>query len=345
MASSPDSRVPRMEDVAREAGVALGTVSNVLNRPQKVSPKVQAKVHKAIADLGFVPNRAARVLAAGTSSTIGFVVVDLSNSFFLDMTRGAEREAALHGLNLLLANSDVDFNRERAYLELFAQERVAGVLLAPVTTSQPVPTAIPHAFPLHTVLLNSDATEDACTVGVDNELGGYLAARHLIELGRSRLMFAGSPDFARPVGQRFAGVKRAIDEVPTVGLELMPTDEVQAEDGRAVGRAVLDRQPSERPDGIIASADLLAFGIVQAFLSTSEVRVPQDIAVTGYDNNRAAWDSGVPITTLAQPGEESGAVAMRMLMDELREGRSHVHTHTVLSPKLLVRESTVPRSS
>ena len=327
-----------MEDVARRAGVALGTVSNVLNRPQKVSTKTSERVLRAIEELGFVPNRAARVLAAGSSSTIGFVVVDLSNSFFLDMTRGAQRQAASLSMNLLLANSDVDLEREREYLELFAEERVAGVLLAPVG-SAPFDMASVKPLTLPTVLLNSEPTDEACTVSVDDELGGYLATQHLLASGRRRLMFAGDPSFAPPVGHRYSGARRAVEEVAGATLQLVSTAEVQAEDGREVGRGILEHSVGERPDGVVAASDLLALGILQSLLSGG-VRIPRDIAVTGYDNNRSAWSSEIPITTLDQPGEEMGAVATRMLLDELREGAAHEHEHTVLKPRLIVRASS-----
>ncbi|WP_066039746.1 LacI family DNA-binding transcriptional regulator [Herbiconiux solani] len=327
----------RMEDVAKRAGVALGTVSNVLNQPQKVSQKTIDKVVLAIDELGFVPNRAARALAAGTSNTIGMVIADLSNSFFVDMARGAERLASESGINVVLANTDMRRSKQAANLNLFRQERMAGILLAPLPGADPT-LLTSNATPL--VFLNDAAIVGACTVSVDNEHGGYLAASHLLGLGRRRLLFAGDPDQAVPIADRYRGVERAVAEVAGATLELARTPEVQAENGRELGIELTQRASVDRPDGIVASADLLALGLVQIFGADPSIRIPEDIAITGYDNNRAAWDSLIPITTIDQPGEQIGAVAAELLLDEIRFPETHRHVHSVLQPSLVVRAST-----
>ena len=125
-------RSASMSDVAKRAGVALGTVSNALNQPEKLSEDTLKRVHLAIEELGFVRNRAARSLAAGTSNTIGFVLADLANSFFVDMARGAEEEAQKSKMTVLLANADIIVPKQKTYLALFDEERVAGILLAPI---------------------------------------------------------------------------------------------------------------------------------------------------------------------------------------------------------------------
>lgn len=341
--SSPErARVeakPRMEDVARRAGVALGTVSNVLNQPQKVAPSTRLRVQQVIEELGFVPNRAARALAAGTSSTIGFVVIDLSNSFFLDMARGAERAAQEGGMTVVLANSDLQDVKQRTYLQLFSEEQMAGVLLAPTPGSMADLARLKSAG-TRVVVLNV-AASDACCVTVNNEHGGYLAAKHLIETGRRRLAFAGGPDVLAPLHDRLLGVKRAVEESNgAVTLEVLPTEEVRVEHGREVGAALSRRSPEDRPDGVVAAADLLALGVMQTMFSETGVRFPEDMSLIGYDNNRSAWDSIVPISTVAQPGEEMGAAAAGLLLDELQQPAGHVHRHVELEPTLIVRQSS-----
>jgi LacI family transcriptional regulator len=333
---------PSMSDVARRAGVALGTVSNVLNNPEIVSDDTIKRVQTAIDQLGFVRNRAARSLAAGTSSTIGFVLADLSNSFFVDMARGAEEVAEEFRMSLLLADSDVIENKQRRYLELFDEERVAGILLAPIPGLlgglRPV---LDHGRDV--VLLNDTAESiELCSVVVNNEHGGYLAAKHLIELGRRRIMFAGG-DSPAPLRDRQLGVRRAVAETGEgVAVEFIPTPEVRAADGRLVGELIKSRPPLERPDAIVAGADLLALGILQSF-ADADIRVPDDIAIIGHDNNRAAWDSVIPLSTIAQPGQDVGAAAARLLVDEIRSAASHRHRTVTLEPTLVVRESTVGR--
>ena len=120
-----------IRDVAERARVSVGTVSNVLNRADKVSAAVVERVHAAIAELGYVRNDAARQLRAGRSTTIGLVVLDVRNPFFTDVARGAEDAAAANGLSILLGNSDEDSAREATYLDLFEEQRVHGVLISP----------------------------------------------------------------------------------------------------------------------------------------------------------------------------------------------------------------------
>jgi LacI family transcriptional regulator len=332
-----------MSDVARAAGVSLGTVSNVLNGTAKVSPQTRDRVETVIRDLGFVRNGAARYLAAGTSSTIGFVVIDLSNSFFLDMARGAEEVAGAVAMNVLLANSDLSPEKEHTYVRLFDEERVAGILLASGPGSAAAAlTSRPHGRPM--VFLNDPAIgASACSVTSDNVTGGYLAARHLIELGRRRLLFAGTTVLPA-VHDRLTGVERAVREAGApVTLERLETPGVNAEDGRVVGRAIVERRSTERPDGVVAAADLLAFGVIQALLLGSSLRPPDDIAVIGYDDNRAAGSSVIPISTIRQPGTEMGRVATHLLLDEVRRPGEHGHEARTLLPEVVARESTVGR--
>ncbi|BDZ45559.1 hypothetical protein GCM10025866_14680 [Naasia aerilata] len=124
-----------VRDVAVLAGVSVGTVSNVLNRPHRVSPEAVERVHRAIDELGYIRNDAARQLRAGRSSTIGLVVLDVSNPFFADVARGAQDEARSADFTVVLGNSDEDDEQESAFLDLFEKQRVHGILLSPPATS------------------------------------------------------------------------------------------------------------------------------------------------------------------------------------------------------------------
>ncbi|QOR70150.1 LacI family DNA-binding transcriptional regulator [Ruania alkalisoli] len=326
--------------MAREAGVSIGTVSNVLNGTARVTEATRAKVEMAIGRLGFVRNASAWSLAAGRSSTLGFVIIDLSNSYFLDIARGAEREAGKTGLNLLLANSDLSESKQRTYVDLFVEERVAGILIAANHGSDQRLHKSARGVPVVMVDAPGDHT-DVCSVVPDNIHGGYLAAMHLIEHGRRHLLFAGATALV-PVRDRLTGVERAVAENPGVVLEVEQTRDVQVEDGRRVGDDVALRRTAERPDGVIAAADLLALGVLQSVLLSSSLRVPEDLALIGYDDNRAAWDSAVPLSTVRQPGEEIGLEAVRLLLEELETGtESHQHRMVTCEPALVVRASTI----
>ena len=323
------------------AGVAIGTVSNVINQPNKVAEATRARVQRAIDELGFVRNGTAGASAKGTSNTIGFVTIDLGNTFFLDMARGAEDEARAQGKWLLLGNSDVDLSRQDSYLSLFNEERVAGILLAPL------PHALAHAERVRAhgrpvVVVNGAFDDpDSCSVLVDNEHGGYLAAKHLIDGGRTRIAFVGPIELS-PVDERYVGVARAVAETGgSVELEHIATAEVQTEDGREVGLEIAGRPRPQIPDGIVAAADLLAVGILQSLLATGTLSVPRDVAIIGYDNNRMAWDTPIPISTVSQPGREMGKIASQLLLEEILMPESHVHRRIILEPALIARWSTV----
>ncbi|MCZ2262897.1 LacI family DNA-binding transcriptional regulator [Isoptericola sp. QY 916] len=334
---------PSISDVARAAGVSMGTVSNVLNGTVRVSPATRARVEAAIRELGFVRNGVARSLAAGRSSTLGFVIIDLANSYFLDIARGAEKEAGRAGLNLLLANSDMSEEKQRTYVDLFVEDRVAGILVAANHGSTHDLHRSAPGVPLVVVDAPGDHS-DVCSVVPDNELGGYLAATHLVEQGRRRLLFAGTTELV-PVRDRLLGVERAVAEHPGVVLEVEQTGNVQVEDGRRVGDDIVLRDPRERPDAVVAAADLLAVGVQQSLLLSSSLRVPDDVAIIGYDDNRAAWDSAVPLSTIRQPGEAVGREAVRLLLEELETGpEAHRHRLVTCEPRLVVRASTAGTS-
>lgn len=331
-----------MDDVAKLAGVSVGTVSHVLNHPDRVAPRTLDRVRRAIEELGFVPDRRARSLAGGTSTMIGFVVIDLTNSYFVDMARGAEEEASLAGMNVVLGNSDVRADKELTYLHLFDEEKVAGILLTPMDNLVDRVWHTPE-WRRELVLLNSAAGPERCSVVPDDELGGYLAARHLIDLGRRRLVFAGGLFDLAPVANRLRGAERAVAETDgAVRMTTMTVGGLRPRHGRVLGEQLAALPEEERPDGIVAAADLLALGVIQELAQRPGFRVPEDLSIVGYDDNQASWESSIPLTTIAQPGHEVGRVGTRLLIEEIRSPHEHRHQQVRLEPRLVVRQSSVP---
>lgn len=331
---------PSVSDVAALAGVSLGTVSNVLNHPDKVTKTTRERVERAMAMLGYIPNTVARSLKEGRSRTVGLIVSDLSNSLFVEIARGAENGAEQAGLTLMLANSEARVEREQAYMAAFAQARVTGVLvtLNDAAHFRTLAQRAPDGLPL--VLLNFTAPAQFCSVNVDNALGGYLATTHLIQTGRRRLLFVGGPSELQPVVERELGFRRAITEHPDVLGETITPEWINRADGWSVGVEVAGRIAAGQLDGIVASSDLLAAGIVQA-LTQAKIRIPDDVSIVGYDNNQAAWDSPTPISTIAQPGEDVGRLGAQLLEEEAAAGRhAHEHSTIVLPPRLIVRQSS-----
>jgi LacI family transcriptional regulator len=363
-----------MQDVADAAGVALGTVSNVLNHPGKVSASTAQRVRDAIERLGFVRNDAARSLASGSNNSIGFVLADLDNSLFVDMARGAQEAARAAGYHVLLASADCEMAQQDQYLDLFDEARVAGVLLAPMEDSAEA-VARMRSHRRQIVLLNfAPQPGSCCAVLVDNERVGYLAAKHLIEAGRRRLAFVAARDDYQPVRDRRRGIRRAVEEAGA-GLVELDSGGLRTAHGRRVGarlagdlraapggglggdlgagpggglagelwtahgRRVGAYLAGDLPDGIIAVTDQLANGIAEE-LVLAGVRVPAEVAIVGCENDRSAGSGPMPLTAVDAPGRTMGREAIRLLLDEVSSADRHRHATVVLEPELIVRAST-----
>ncbi|MFD3443275.1 LacI family DNA-binding transcriptional regulator [Microbacteriaceae bacterium 4G12] len=338
-----------VRDVASLAGVSVGTVSNVLNRPDRVSPDTAARVQDAIARLGFVRNDVARQLRMGRSRSIGLVVLDVRNPFFTDLARGVEQRAAEDGYTVLLANSDEDSEREAAHLDMFEEQRVRGVLISPLADALPRLARLrKHGIP--TVLVDRMTDDsDFSSVSVDDVAGGRMAVTHLAETGRRRIAFVGGPFTIRQVADRLAGAREAASRFPGVTLEVIPTRSLTVLDGRAAGELVRDRAPADRPDAIFAANDLLAVGALQALVMAGTVRVPEDIALIGYDDIDFASATVVPLSSVRQPSGMIGYRALDLLLGEEAEGpvdagAEVIREQVVFQPELVVRQSTAPAS-
>ncbi|WP_405718608.1 LacI family transcriptional regulator [Streptomyces sp. NBC_01537] len=329
-----------MQDVAKAAGVSLGTVSNVLNSPAKVSPATAERVREAITQLGFVRNDAARSLASGSNDSVGMVLADLENSLFIDMAHGAQEAARVAGLSLLLANTMCDMTLQDEYLDLFDESRVTGMLLAPMLDSAAA-IARMRSHGRQIVLLNfSPRPGTCCSVLVNNEHVGYLAARHLIDTGRTRLAYVVARDDYQPVRDRRRGVRAAVEEAGgRVTLEEIGSTGLTTADGHLVGKDLVRRKPGDLPDGLIVVSDELANGIIHELHTVAGIGVPDRVAVVGCENNRAAGSAAVPLTAVDMPGRLMGQEAMRLLMDEVAAGEKHRHATVVLEPELVVRAS------
>jgi LacI family transcriptional regulator len=332
-----------IRDVAKRAGVSVGTVSNVLNNPAKVSPKSVQRVQNAIEELGYVRNDAARQLRAGRSTTIGLVVLDVRNPFFTDVARGAEDEAANHSLSVILGNSDENSSREAGYLDLFEEQRVHGVLISPYGDVGPRLVRL-RSRGISAVLVDRISSDQSfSSVSVDDVAGGRLAAQHLLDTGRRRIAFAGGPFDIRQVSDRLAGAQRAVDADPDASLEVIKLQALTVLEGRRAGEAIIARPPAERPDAVFAANDLVATGLLQALVMQGSVEVPGDIALIGFDDIDFASAAVVPLSSIRQPSQLIGRTAVQLLLDEAADP-SLAPRQVVFQPELVVRASTVTAS-
>jgi LacI family transcriptional regulator len=331
---------PGMKDVAAVAGVSIGTVSNVLNRPHLVSEATRLRVRAAIVELGFVRNETARQLRAGSSRTIAYVVLDAANPFFNDVARGVEEVARAEGMVVYLCNSDQDGVREREYLERLREQRVQGVLITPIDPGGDRLAEMTGNGGMPVVLVDCHARDGTqCSVAVDDVLGGELALDHLIDTGHERIAFVGGPMTVQQVRDRHQGARNALDRAGRGRLMVLETEALVVAEGRRAGERLMALPAQERPTAAFCANDLLALGLLQAMTRLGR-SVPGDLAVVGYDDIEFADAAAVPLTSIRQPRELLGRTAARLLLEEASDEVVHEHQQVRFRPELVVRAST-----
>ena len=330
-----------VKDVAALAGVSVGTVSNVMNRPEKVSAAVSIRVQAAIDQLGFVRNDAARQLRAGRSSSIGLVVLDVRNPFFTDLARGAEDRAALDGFSVILGNSDEKADREATYLDLFEVQRMHGVLISPFGDITGRLRKLRDRGIPAVLVDRTSADISFSSVSVDDIAGGALAVGHLLAQNRRRIAFIGGPLEIQQVADRLHGARAAVTTQPDASLEVILIDALTVIAGRAAGAELVARDPADRPDAVFAANDLVAMGVLQALMMQgADVRVPEQIALIGYDDIDFASAAVVPLSSIRQPSALIGQTAVEILLEEASDP-SLPPRQVVFQPELVVRESSL----
>lgn len=340
MPAHTTTRSASVKDVAATAGVSLGTVSNVLNRPDRVSASTRARVEQAMQSLGFVRNESARQLRAGTSRTLAYVMLDAGNPFFTDVAQGMEQAADDVDLALVLCNSGERPDREAAHLDLFQQQRVTGILVTPVDPESPTLEAIRDRGTPVVIVDRTRQDPTFCSVAVDDHLGGRLAIEHLLDRGHVRVAFVGGPAELGQVRDRLQGARDAWRSagLPEADLCVLSTPSLGVAAGREAGQRLAGMPSARRPTGAFCANDMTALGLLQQVIS-SGARVPEHLAIVGYDDIEFAAAAAVPLTSVRQPRGELGAAAARLLLDEAANPE-HEHQQVVFTPELVAREST-----
>ena len=327
-----------IRDVARSAGVSAGTVSNVLNRPSYVSTAVRERVLSAIAELEFTPSTAARKFRPGRERILGLAVADLGNPFFVDVMLGADAEAKSAGVGVVIVHNGLDRRREQQNLDVLIQQRVHGIIITPVEDENTrLEELAAEGIPIVYVdRISGD--RPCCWVRTDDVAGGRIAGEHLVESGHRRLMYAGGTRISHHVDARYAGFLGAVQAVGGES-ERYETASWGLEDGAGVAEMLLERSPADRPTAVMCANDLIALGLMQK-LALAGVRVPEDIAIVGFDDLGWASASVIPLSSVRQERAQLGRRAVQLLMDEVLNPETHVHVHEELVPTLVVRNSS-----
>lgn len=331
-----------IKEVARHAGVSIGTVSNVLNHPHIVAPATRQRVLAAIAELGYVRNDSARQLRAGRSRIIAMVVLDVANPFFTDVVRAAEDTAEDRGVAVMVCNSADSVARERRYLDLLEEQRVQGVLITPVDAGAQsrlerfMRRGIPVVF-----LDRASTCGDRCSVSVDDVMGGRMAGEHLVERGHRAIAFVGGPLAIPQVADRHRGLVSALAEHSegTLSPRVIVTPSLTVGAGRQAADEIASLSVDLRPTAVFCANDLLALGLLQG-MTQQNIAVPRDVAIVGYDDIEFAAAAAVPLSSIRQPREQLGRTATQLLLEEINDGGTHQHRHVVFQPQLIVRRSS-----
>lgn len=326
-----------IRDVAVLAEVAVGTVSNYLNHPDRVSPDKAERIRSAIETLGFVPSNAGRQLRLGTSQVIGYLAPDVSNPYFAGIAERVERRADERGVTVFLANSHRSREREDAYLAVFEQHRVKGMLVSSHLSIEDRLAQLRRRGTPSVLVGQRAHTEEQPSVSLDDVSGGEQAMRHLLEVGCRRIAFVGGPLGIPQVADRLSGSSSQLRSGAAT-LEVIDQPDRTVQGGIEVGRALASRPSSARPDGIFAVNDLLAIGIMQQ-LVLAGVAVPREVAIVGYDDNEFAEASLIPLSSVRGRHEGFGVAVVDLLFDAI-ERREIAEPHRMFEPELVVRAST-----
>ncbi|MEU6808254.1 LacI family DNA-binding transcriptional regulator [Streptomyces sp. NPDC046831] len=338
---------PTLEEVAARAGVGRGTVSRVINGSPRVSDATRAAVEAAVAELGYVPNTAARALAANRTDAIALVVPEPETRFFAepyfsDMLRGVGAELADTEMQLLLTFAGSDRKRQRLAQYLGAH-RVDGVLLVSVHADDPLPDMLAQLEIPAVISGPRSAGETLASVDSDNYGGARSAVEHLMARGRRRIAHITGRLDVYGAQRRVDGYRDALlDAGHEVDDLLIEPGDFTEEGGRRAMTRLLARRPDL--DAVFAASDVTAAGARQVLREAGH-RIPDDVALVGYDDSAIARHMDPPLSSVRQPIQEMGRAMIHLLQREIAArrpaaSRSTERTHAVLPTQLIVRNSS-----
>jgi len=329
-----------LEEVAKRAGVSTATVSRVLNNLDVVKGATRARVLKAVAELNYHPNLHARTLAGGKSHSIGMIVSNLENPFFLDIFRQLDGEARAAGYEVVVANTDYDAEQLVRSVRLMIGRRVAGLA---VIVSEMDPRLVDELVQAHIPCVFYDvgvARKNITNIRVDYRRGIERIVEYLHDLGHTRLAFIGHHATLGPTSERERAFIETVEKYgPAVEWRTL-ADRDGLEGGRQATRQLL--ASGFQPTALICVNDFTALGALRE-LRDQGLRAPQDVSLTGFDNIRLSEYCDPPLTTVDIPRDQIGRLAFAALNPEEERGRAPGR-ELVIEPQVVLRRSTGPAS-
>jgi LacI family transcriptional regulator len=337
---------PTIKDVAREAGVSITTVSRVLNEYADVNPKTRAKVLKVIEKLGYKPNTVARSLVMNRTKTLGLVVSELSRSrnayhFMFDVLCGINDRTQELGYDLVLYSTSPMAQKKTPYMDFVRQRRVDGVVMMGIRLDDPYTQEVVES-PVPSILIDVPIVSQTCSyVTTDNIAGARLAVNHLLALGHRRIGFVNGYAHAAVSQERLRGYQTALAQA---GIEFDPElvyyGDFEPEDGAVGIRKLREKFPDLT--AVCFASDLMAIGGLR-YLQEQGTPAPHSLSIVGFDDIDLASLVQPAVTTVRQDRYEMGRSAVETLVRML-EGQEKGRG-IVLSPELIVRETTIPLES
>ena len=330
-----------MQEIAKMAGVSLGTVSHVLNNTAKVREPKRTRVLEAVQAAGYQPSQLARGLRRDTTNMIGMIIPDITNPFFPAVVRGAEDMAFSNGYRLILCNTDNDHAKELIHLNELRTYLPAGLIVIPSSFSDLTTQAESYRRAGTGVVcidrLPKNWSGDSVTA--NHEAGAFNATRHLIQLGHTRLATITGPLHLTNAKERLGGFKRAMKEAK---LHLAPeyAQETSFDKQAGYAKTLILLRLIPRPTAIFAGNDMIALGALLA-VREAGLRCPEEVSIIGFDDLDLCETTNPSLSSVSQSGYQLGTTAARLLLDR-REGDTSPAKHIVLETLLNLRHSVAP---
>ena len=326
-----------IDDVAKLAGVSYQTVSRVINNQPHVSPATKQRIQEIIAETGYRPSPIARSLVTARTATIGLVVPDISNPYFSAIARGVEQVAYANNYNVLLCNTGEDASRELEVLHTLDERYVDGVIGCGLREEETLLQKALAPFPAAVLVNRRFADKATPAILVDDVLGGFIATQHLLQMGHTAVGFIAGPTSSYSGVRRLQGYKQALFEA---GIEPQVSWAQHCAPTVAGGETTAGSLLANHPEitALFCYNDLVAVGALR-YCATVGQRVPEDIAIVGYDDIMLATLVSPPLTTCHVPRVEMGSQAVAMLLNCLNDETESCN-EIVVTPELVVRAST-----